>query len=161
MKSLPPLYKRFKCPHLQDLVSIVSMPYKKNQSRCLFLAYCPHTHTSGKSCWANHANTKKKCTASIVTNNKSVPAPTYTGMWHHYKLQSMKRTDFVFCPDDIERCVKGPRQKWVMPFSGGKERPPISQYGPSRLEPTSPVRRSSSLKTQDFQFPPKEHITPT
>jgi hypothetical protein len=74
-------------------------------------------YTSGKSCWANHAGTKKKYTARIVTNNKSIPAPTYTGMWHHYKLQSMKCTDFVFCPNNIERCVKGPCQKWVMPFS--------------------------------------------
>jgi hypothetical protein len=74
-------------------------------------------HTSGKFCWANYEGTKKKCTARIVTNNKSVLAPTYTGMWHHYKLQSMKRTDFVFCPDDIKRCVKDPRRKWVIPFS--------------------------------------------
>jgi hypothetical protein len=48
-------------------------------------------HISGKTCWVNHAGTKKKCTARIVTNNNSVPAPTSTGMWHHYKLQSMKR----------------------------------------------------------------------
>jgi hypothetical protein len=46
-------------------------------------------HTSGKSCWANHAGTKKKWTARIVTNNKTVPVPTYTSMWYHYKLQSM------------------------------------------------------------------------
>jgi hypothetical protein len=37
-------------------------------------------HISRKSCWINHANTKKKCTTKIVTNNKSVHAPTYTGM---------------------------------------------------------------------------------
>jgi len=38
-------------------------------------------HTSGKSCWANHAGTKKKKrTVKIATNNKSVPASTYTGM---------------------------------------------------------------------------------
>ena len=48
-------------------------------------------YTSGKSCWAIHAGTKKKCTLRIVTNYKSVSASTYTGMWHHYKLQSMKR----------------------------------------------------------------------
>jgi hypothetical protein len=74
-------------------------------------------YTSGKSCWANHVSTKKKCTARTVTNNKSILVSTYTGMWNHYKLQSMKLTDFVFCPDDIKRCVKDLRQKWIMPFS--------------------------------------------
>jgi hypothetical protein len=64
-------------------------------------------HTSGKSCWAHHAGTKKKCTSRIVTNNNNILRPTYTGMWHHYKLQSMKRMDFIFCPYDIERCIKG------------------------------------------------------
>ena len=82
-------------------------------------------HTSAKSCWANYSGTKKKCTARTVTNNMSVPTPTYTGMWHHYKLQSMKCTDFVLCPDDIKRCVKGPRRKWFMSFSDNDQNPPI------------------------------------
>jgi hypothetical protein len=70
------------------------------------IAHIPHT--SGKSCWANHAGTKKKFTARIVTNNKSVFAPTYTGLSHHYKLQSMKRTDFVFLPKRHRALRKGP-----------------------------------------------------
>jgi hypothetical protein len=90
-------------------------------------------YTSGKSCWANHAGTKKKCTAIIVTNNKSVIVPTYTGVWHHYKLQSMKRTDFVFCPNDIERCVKSPRQKWVMLFFANDQKPLIPRIWPVKI----------------------------
>ena len=50
------------------------------------IAHIPHN--SRKSCWANHGDTKKKCTARIVTNNKSVLTPTYTGMCHT-NLQSV------------------------------------------------------------------------
>ena len=112
------------------------------------IARIPHNY--GKACWANHAGTKKKCIARIVTNNKSVPAPTYTGTWHHYKLQSMKRMDFVFCLDDIERCVKGPRWKWVMPFSGNEQKPPIPPIWPVKIGTNLTVQRSSRLKTHVF-----------
>jgi hypothetical protein len=117
-------------------------------------------HTSGKSYWTNHAGTKKKCTAKIVTNNKSVHAPTYTGMWHHYKIQSMKRTDFVFCPDDIERCVKGPRCKWVMSFSADDQKPPIPPVWPVKIGTNLTRSEIFALDNAGFQLPPKERITP-
>jgi hypothetical protein len=107
-------------------------------------------YTSRKSCWTNHASTKKKCNARIVTNNKSIPAPTYTGMWHHYKLQSMKRTNFVFCPDDIERYIKGPRRKWVMLFFVDDQKPLIPPIWPVKIGTTSPSRRSLLLRTYVF-----------
>ena len=118
-------------------------------------------YTSRKSCWTNHAGTKKKCTARIVTNNKSVPAPIYTGMWHYYKLQSMKRTDFVFCLDDIERCVKGPCQKWVMSLSADERKPPISPIWPVKIGTNLTRSEIFALDNASFQLPPKERITPT
>ena len=118
-------------------------------------------HNSGKSCWANHACTKKKCTARIVTNNKSVHVPTYTDTWHHYKLQSMKRTDFVFCPDDIERCVKGPRRKWVMPFFANDQKPPIPPIWPVNIGTNLTRSEIFALENAGFQLPPKERITPS
>jgi hypothetical protein len=118
-------------------------------------------HTSGKSCWANHAGTKKKCIARIVTNNKSVPTLTYTSMQHHYKLQSMKCMDFVFCPDDIERCVKGPRWKWVMPFSSSEQKPHIIPIWPVKIGTNLTHLEIFALKNAGFQLPPKELITPT
>jgi hypothetical protein len=110
-----PLYKRVKCLHLQDLVSNVSPPCKKPRYMSLFGILPAYPIPLG-SLVGLIMRARKKCTARIDTNHKSIFASTYIGMWHHYKLQSMKRTDFVFCPDDIERCVKGPRRKWVMSF---------------------------------------------
>ena len=37
-------------------------------------------YNSSKACWAMHAVTKKKCTAKIVSNSKSTPAPVYLGV---------------------------------------------------------------------------------
>jgi hypothetical protein len=113
------------------------------------------SYTFGKSCWANHTGTKKKCTARIVTNNKSVSAPTYTGIWHHYKLQSMKRTDFVFCPDDIERCVKGPRRKWFMPFSVDDQKPPIPPIWPVKIGTNLTRSEIFALENAGFSTPTK------
>jgi hypothetical protein len=63
--------------------------------------------TSTKACFAQQAITKKKCTTKIVQNNKSMAAPTYTGVMVHVK----KDVQFFFYNDDIEQCVKGTRRR--------------------------------------------------
>jgi hypothetical protein len=37
-------------------------------------------YNSSKTCWTMHAVTMKKCIAKIVSNGKSIPAPTYLGV---------------------------------------------------------------------------------
>ena len=115
-----------------------------------YIARIPYT--SGKFCWANYAGTKKKCTARIVTNNKSVPAPTYTGMWHHYKFQSIKRTDYVFYPDDIERCIKDLHRKWVMSFSTDDQKPPIPLIWPVKIGTNLTLSKIFALENAGFNF---------
>jgi hypothetical protein len=73
----------------------------------------------------------------------------------------MKRTDFVFCPDDIERCVKGPRRKWVMPFSADDQKPPIPPIWPVKIGTNLTRSEIFALENAGFQLPPKERITPT
>ena len=75
-------------------------------------------------------------------------APAYLVVWNHYKFTTPKSEKLFFCPDDIERCMKGSRRKWVDKYSVDQERPPILPCGLSRLAPTSLVRRSWSLKMQ-------------
>jgi hypothetical protein len=82
-------------------------------------------------------------------------------MWHHYKLQAMKRTDFIFCPDDIEHCVKGPRQKWVMPFSVDDQKPPILPIWPVKIGTNLTHSEIFAFENACFQLPLKERITPT
>ena len=147
LRIISRLYKKFKCLHLQDLVFIVSLSSKKTKVDVYLWHIVRTPYTSKKSCWAIHAGLKKKCTARIINNNKSVLELTSTSMWQHYKLQSMKSMDFVFCLDDIESCIIGPCWKWVMSFSVDEQKPLIPPIWLSRLVPTSPVRRSSPLRT--------------
>jgi hypothetical protein len=70
--------------------------------------------TSTKACFAIQAMTNKKCMARIVQDMKSTVAPTYTGMMTNYRKNKQKLLQFFFCNDNIERCVKGTRRKWII-----------------------------------------------
>jgi hypothetical protein len=69
--------------------------------------------------------------------------------------------DFVFCQDDIERCVKGLRRKWVMPFSTNDQKPPIPPIWPVKIGTNLTRSEIFALENACFQLPPKERITPT
>jgi hypothetical protein len=56
---------------------------------------------------------KKKCTAKIIQDNKSTATLTYTGMMYHYSKTKEECMQFFFCNDDIERCVKGTRRRYI------------------------------------------------
>lgn len=108
-----------------------------------------------------HAVTKKKCTAKIVSNSKSTPAPAYLGVWNYYKFTKPKDEKFFFCPDDIERCVKGSRRKWVDKFSADQERPPIPPVWPVKIGTNLTRPEILKLENAGFQLPQKERIAPT
>ena len=69
--------------------------------------------TSAKACFAQQAITKRKCRAKIVQGNKPTAAPTYTSVMQNAHKKRPEVMGFFFCNDDIERCVKGTKQKWV------------------------------------------------
>jgi hypothetical protein len=73
----------------------------------------------------------------------------------------MKRTDFVFYHDDIERCVKGPRRKWVMPFSTDDQKSSIPPIWPVKIGTNLTRSEIFALENAGFQLPPKECITLT
>jgi hypothetical protein len=69
--------------------------------------------TSAKACFAQQAITKKKCEAKIVQGNKPTAAPTYTSVMQNAHKKRLEVMEFFFYNDDIERCVKGTKRKWV------------------------------------------------
>jgi hypothetical protein len=107
-----------------------------------------------------HTGTKKKCTAKLVTNNRSVACPAYSGVWDFYTMQKQKPIKF-FCPDDIERCVKGFRRKWVIPFSDTQGKFPIPPVWPVMLGTKLTCPEIVALENAGFQLPSKERVTPT
>ena len=52
--------------------------------------------------------------AQIVRNNVAIAAPTYTGLMVNYKKNRNDVMQFFFYNDDIERCMKGMKRKWVI-----------------------------------------------
>jgi hypothetical protein len=69
--------------------------------------------TSAKVCFAQQAITKKKCEARIVHGNKPTTALIYTGVMLHTHKKKLEIMESFFCNDNIERCVKNTRRKWV------------------------------------------------
>ena len=67
---------------------------------------------------------------------------------------------FTFCPDDIERCVKGYRRKWIEPFSNKIDRPPIPDVWPVKIGTKLTLTEIMALEDAGFQLPQKETIPP-
>jgi hypothetical protein len=118
-------------------------------------------YNSSKSCWAMPVVTKNKCTAKIVSNSNSTSTPAYLGVWNYYKFTTPKVEKFFFCPDDIERCIKGSRRKWVDKFSVDQERPPIPLVWHVKIGTNLTRSEIVKLENVGFQLPQKERITPT
>ena len=67
---------------------------------------------------------------------------------------------FLFSLDDIERCVKGSRYKWIIPYSDTLEKPPILTIWPVKIGTNLSDTEIVALENAGFQLPQREHITP-
>jgi hypothetical protein len=72
------------------------------------------SHRSSCKCHAQQVATNFKCTARTAKGSKGTTAPTYQGRNTQYGGTKVIVSDFWFCPDDIERCVKGSKRSWVL-----------------------------------------------
>jgi hypothetical protein len=72
------------------------------------------SYRSSCKCHAQQAATQVKCTARIAKGSKGTPAPTYQGRKTQSGGNKEIVTDFWFCLDDIERCVKDTKRSWVL-----------------------------------------------
>jgi hypothetical protein len=110
--------------------------------------------TSAKAYFAQQAITKKKCKAKIVQGNKPTVAPTYTGIMFHAHKKKPKVMEFFFCIDDIERCGKGIRPKWV------QSRPDIPSIWPVKIGTNLSTKEILDLDSAGFQLPQRAVISP-
>jgi hypothetical protein len=110
--------------------------------------------TSAKACFAQQAVTKKRCEAKIVQGNKPTAAPTYTGEMRTSHSKKEVTMEFFFCNDDIERCVKGTKRKWV------KSRPDIPSVWPVKIGTNLSKKEILDLESAGFQLPQRAVISP-
>ena len=72
------------------------------------------SHKSNARCQTQQHGSNIKCTSKIAKGKKGTPAPTYRGRKEEYGSKREVVANFWFCPDDIDRCMKGTKQKWVL-----------------------------------------------
>ena len=108
---------------------------------------------SKKACFALQANTRKKCTSLIIKHNKSTAAPTYVGMMENYKKSRLERHQFYFCNDDLQRCVKGTRRKWVVSV------PPIPDVWPVKIGTRLSKTEIIALEDAGFKLPKRVQLS--
>jgi hypothetical protein len=100
-----------------------------------------------KACFAQQAITKKKCEAKIVQGSKPTAAPTYTGVMQNAHKKRPEVMEFYFCNDDIERCVKGTKRKWV------QSRPDIPNIWPVKIRTNLSKKEILDFESVGFQLP--------
>ena len=72
------------------------------------------SHKSIARCQAQQQRSNIKCTSKIAKGKKDTPAPTYRCRKEEYGSKREVLADFWFYPDDIARCVKGTKRRWVL-----------------------------------------------
>jgi hypothetical protein len=100
--------------------------------------------TSAKACFVQQAITKKKSEARIVQGNKPTTASTYTSVILHAHKKKPEVMEFFFCNDDIERCIKGTRRKWV------QLRPDIPSIWPIKIGTNLSTKEILDLESTGF-----------
>jgi hypothetical protein len=110
--------------------------------------------TSAKACFAQQAITKNKCEAKIVQGNKSTTVPTYTGVMQNGQKKKPQVMQFFFCNNDIERCVKGTKRKWV------QSRPDIPNIWLVKIGTNLSTKEVLDFESTGFQLPQRAVISP-
>ncbi len=110
--------------------------------------------TSAKACFALQALTRKKCVAKIVQENKTTAAPTYIGGMDNYRKNRIETMQFFFCNDDIDRCVKGSKRKWVV------SKFEIPSVWPVKLRTNLSPKEILDLQTVGFCLPQRLKMSP-
>jgi hypothetical protein len=110
--------------------------------------------TSAKACFAQQAITKKKCEAKIVQGSKPTADPTYTDVMQNSHKKRPEVMEFFFCNDDIERCVKGTKRKWI------QSRPDIPSIWPVKIGTNLSKKEILDFESAGFQLPQRAVISP-
>jgi hypothetical protein len=109
---------------------------------------------SAKACFAQQAITKKNCKAKIMQSNMATATPTYTEVMEYHQKKMDKVMEFFFCNDDIERCVKGTKRRWV------KSRPDIPNVWPVKIGTNLSRKEILDLEHVGFQLSQRAVISP-
>jgi hypothetical protein len=99
-------------------------------------------------CFAMQTRTGRICIQNLPL---SIPAPAYFGVLYVRSKNKDFEHLFYFCPDDIARCVKGIRRKWI------KSRPDVHDVWPIQRGTNLNAREIMTLEQAGFQLQQRQH----
>ena len=139
-----------------NVCCITAIQESRVNERTWHIASVPKT--SAKICWAQIAVTKKKCIVCIVLYGKSTSASTYSRLWRNVRFNCEEQMQFFFCSNDIERCTKDSRHKWIIPYFDTYERPPIPTIWLVKIGTNLTCSKIVALENTRFQLPQRERV---
>ena len=90
-----------------------------------------------------------------MQDGKNIATPTYTDLMDNYKKNREESMQLFLCNDDIERCVKGTKRKWVV------SRPAVPEVWPVKLGTNLSCKEIMSLENAGFRLPQRKELSPT
>ena len=112
---------------------------------------------SGKSnqkCQAMQAHTNEKCHTQVRRGSYGKLAPTYVGLKKKFRTVCRISTNFWFCADDINRCVKGTKKSFVIDW------PSIPQTWPMKRSTNLSMEAILALEKARFQLQQRGALSP-
>jgi hypothetical protein len=73
----------------------------------------------------------------------------------NFRKKRLDPQDFFFCNDDIERCVKGTKRKWVVSV------PNVPDVWPVKLGTNLTCKEILALENAGFRLPQRKEMTPS
>lgn len=110
--------------------------------------------SSAKAYFTQQAITMKKCVAWIIQDGKSTVPPAYTDLMDNYRKEMKKKMQLFSCNNDIVRCVKGTRRRWVL------SRPDLPKVWHVKRGTNLKCKGILALENVGFRFPQREVISP-
>ena len=111
---------------------------------------------SNARCQAQQHRSNIKCTSKIAKGKKGTPAPTYHGRKEEYGSKRQVLADFWFCSDDIDRCVKGTKRRWILDWPEVPEVWPVLSGTNLNREETLLLQHAGfRLQEQPILSPPR------
>jgi len=109
---------------------------------------------SARKCQALQADSGEPCNTKIQCGSDGTPAPTYAGLKKDYRSPRNVAAEFWFCPDDIGRCVKGSKKRFVVDW------PAVPMAWPVKRGTNLTMKEVLALEEAGFQLQQRGALSP-
>ena len=158
--SIPRMNTRSTRARVEEALSDPTLGVQHTTS--ILETHCDHTKwhiarlpaRSARKCQALQCGTNDKCDTRIGKGVHGTPAPTYSGPKRDFHTKKSVEAEYWFCPDDINRCVKGSKKPFVLHW------PAVPQSWPVKIGTTLTRQEVLDLEDAGFQLQQRGTLSP-